>query len=125
MPIRSSPRRAARPALPESSGPPQRRARNDRKVRWIHRSSLDERWVDIDLVVTMSTNSDAALCGVFHKGRQMETVTSGTLAGTGSFRCADCDYVVTLHTGDPVPECPGCGGTSFARASLFGSQPFA
>ena len=49
----------------------------------------------------------------------METVTTGTLAGTGSFRCSDCEYVVTLTTGDPLPSCPGCGGSSFTRASLF------
>ena len=53
----------------------------------------------------------------------METMTSGTLAGTGSFRCAACDYVVTLNARDPLPECPGCGGTSFARASLFATPP--
>jgi hypothetical protein len=54
----------------------------------------------------------------------METVTTGTLAGTGSFCCADCDYVVTLTTGDPLPACPGCGGSSFTRASLFGTSTF-
>jgi hypothetical protein len=54
----------------------------------------------------------------------IETVTSGTLAGTGSFRCADCDYVVTLTTGDPLPDCPGCGGESFTRASLFQQSPY-
>ena len=53
----------------------------------------------------------------------METMTSGTLAGTGSFRCAGCDYVVTLNARDPLPECPGCGGRSFARASLFATAP--
>jgi hypothetical protein len=54
----------------------------------------------------------------------METVTTGTLAGTGSFQCSDCDYVVTLTTGDPLPSCPGCGGSSFTRASLFTSGTF-
>ena len=49
----------------------------------------------------------------------MSTVTSGTLAGTGSFRCTDCGYVVVLGAGDPVPDCPSCEGDSFARASLF------
>jgi pSer/pThr/pTyr-binding forkhead associated (FHA) protein len=54
----------------------------------------------------------------------METMTSGTLAGTGSFRCADCDYVVTLNARDPLPSCPGCGGSRFTRASLFGTQQY-
>jgi hypothetical protein len=54
----------------------------------------------------------------------METVTTGTLAGTGSFQCSDCEYVVTLTTGDPLPSCPGCGGSSFTRASLFTSGTF-
>jgi hypothetical protein len=52
----------------------------------------------------------------------MESLTSGTLAGTGSFRCEDCGYVVTLDASDSLPNCPGCNGTRFARASLFGSR---
>src|SRR5213596_3328232 len=30
----------------------------------------------------------------------MESLTSGTLAGTGSFRCEQCGYVVTLAAAD-------------------------
>ncbi len=55
----------------------------------------------------------------------MESLTSGTLAGTGSFRCEECGYVVTLAAEDQLPECPGCGGSSFARASLFAGGRFA
>jgi predicted nucleic acid-binding Zn-ribbon protein len=55
----------------------------------------------------------------------MESLTSGTLAGTGSFRCEQCGYVVTLAAGDALPACPGCGGRSYSRASLFGSTRFA
>jgi len=54
----------------------------------------------------------------------METVMSGTLAGTGSFRCEDCDYVVTLNAHDPLPDCPGCEGSHFVRASLFTASPY-
>ena len=50
----------------------------------------------------------------------MESLTSGTLAGTGSFRCEECGYVVTLAASDTLPDCPGCGGANFTRASLFG-----
>jgi len=49
----------------------------------------------------------------------MESVVSGTLAGTGSFRCEECGYVVTLAAADMLPDCPGCAGSSFTRASLF------
>jgi hypothetical protein len=49
----------------------------------------------------------------------MEALHTGTLAGVGSFRCRSCDYVVSLVAADALPECPGCGGTEFERASLF------
>src|SRR3954467_13324853 len=54
----------------------------------------------------------------------MESLTTGTLAGTGSFRCEECGYVVTLAATDSLPDCPGCGGSRFARASLFSSARF-
>lgn len=55
----------------------------------------------------------------------MESLTSGTMAGTGSFRCRACGYVLTLRGTDRLTDCPGCGGRDFARASLFsaGSAP--
>ena len=52
----------------------------------------------------------------------MESLTSGTMAGTGSFRCEECGYVVTLAAADALPECPSCGSRNFARASLFGGM---
>ena len=54
----------------------------------------------------------------------MESLTSGTLAGTGSFRCEQCGYVVTLAASDEIPACPGCNGASFVRASLFSAGRF-
>jgi len=51
--------------------------------------------------------------------RCMESLTSGTMAGTGSFRCQRCGYVLTLTSMDALRDCPGCGGHDFARASLF------
>jgi pSer/pThr/pTyr-binding forkhead associated (FHA) protein len=54
----------------------------------------------------------------------MESLTSGTLAGTGSFRCEQCGYVVTLAASDQLPSCPGCSGDSFVRASLFAGVRF-
>jgi predicted RNA-binding Zn-ribbon protein involved in translation (DUF1610 family) len=44
---------------------------------------------------------------------------SGNVAGTGTFRCTDCDYSVSLDAVDELPTCPNCGGTEFVRASLF------
>src|SRR4051794_21082552 len=49
----------------------------------------------------------------------MESMMTGTLAGTGSFRCEECGYVVTLSAEDALPQCSGCGGSAFTRASLF------
>jgi len=55
---------------------------------------------------------------------EMESLASGTLAGTGSFRCEVCGYVVTMTTNDVLPQCPGCDGAGFTRASLFGTARF-
>jgi DNA-directed RNA polymerase subunit RPC12/RpoP len=49
----------------------------------------------------------------------MKAWTSGRVAGTGTFRCTDCDYPVSLDAVDELPTCPSCGGTEFVRASLF------
>jgi FHA domain/Zinc-ribbon containing domain len=54
---------------------------------------------------------------------EMVSMMSGTLAGTGSFRCVDCDFVVSLAAADELPPCPGCGGEEFVRASLFTTEP--
>src|SRR3569833_1184462 len=51
----------------------------------------------------------------------VESLTTGTLAGTGSFRCDACGFVVTLAAEDALPGCPTCGGQEFQRASLFGT----
>jgi predicted nucleic acid-binding Zn-ribbon protein len=49
----------------------------------------------------------------------LESLTSGTMAGAGSFRCQRCGYVLTLAASDALSDCPGCGGRNFVRASLF------
>lgn len=48
----------------------------------------------------------------------MESLTTGTMAGTGSFQCEICGHVITMQTADVLPACPGCDGASFTRASL-------
>ena len=49
----------------------------------------------------------------------MKAWMSGKVAGTGTFRCTECDYPVSLDAVDELPTCPNCGGTEFVRASLF------
>jgi pSer/pThr/pTyr-binding forkhead associated (FHA) protein len=49
----------------------------------------------------------------------MKAWTTGSVAGTGTFRCTECDYPVSLDAVDELPACPNCAGTEFVRASLF------
>jgi hypothetical protein len=50
----------------------------------------------------------------------MEQFESGAAAGSGSFRCPVCSFTVSLRESDSLPECPGCGGSRFERAPMFG-----
>ena len=49
----------------------------------------------------------------------MKAWMSGSVAGTGTFRCPECDFPFSLDAADELPACPNCGGTEFVRASLF------
>jgi DNA-directed RNA polymerase subunit RPC12/RpoP len=49
----------------------------------------------------------------------MKAWMSGSVAGTGTFRCTECDSPVSLDAADELPACPNCGGTEFIRSSLF------
>jgi predicted RNA-binding Zn-ribbon protein involved in translation (DUF1610 family) len=49
----------------------------------------------------------------------MKAWMAGNVAGTGTFRCTECDFPVSLDAADELPSCPNCGGTEFVRASLF------
>jgi predicted RNA-binding Zn-ribbon protein involved in translation (DUF1610 family) len=49
----------------------------------------------------------------------MKAWMTGNLAGTGTFRCTECEYPVSLDAADELPVCPNCGGEEFVRASLF------
>jgi predicted nucleic acid-binding Zn-ribbon protein len=55
----------------------------------------------------------------------MESLTSGTMAGAGSFRCSSCGYMLTLAGSDMLSDCPSCGGRNFVRASLFSAPGLA
>ncbi len=52
----------------------------------------------------------------------VEAHETGSVVGAGSFVCVKCGSGVSLEATDPLPECPGCGGSRFRRASLF-EQP--
>ena len=52
----------------------------------------------------------------------MESLSSGTLAGAGSFRCQQCGFILSLAASDALSLCPTCGGRDFARASLFSAE---
>ncbi len=49
----------------------------------------------------------------------MKAWMSGSVAGTGTFRCTECDFPVSLDAADELPTCANCGGTEFVRSSLF------
>ncbi len=49
----------------------------------------------------------------------MKAWMTGSVAGTGTFRCTECDTPLSLDAVDELPACPTCGGTEFVRASLF------
>ena len=47
----------------------------------------------------------------------MKAWMTGSVAGTGTFRCTDCDFPVSLDAANELPACPNCGGTEFVRAT--------
>jgi predicted RNA-binding Zn-ribbon protein involved in translation (DUF1610 family) len=49
----------------------------------------------------------------------MRAWMSGDVAGTGTFRCTECDHELSLEAVDGLPVCPNCGGHQFVRSSLF------
>jgi pSer/pThr/pTyr-binding forkhead associated (FHA) protein len=49
----------------------------------------------------------------------MKAWMSGSVAGTGTFRCIDCDFPISLDCAEELPSCPNCGGRQFVRSSLF------
>jgi pSer/pThr/pTyr-binding forkhead associated (FHA) protein len=44
------------------------------------------------------------------------------MAGSGSFRCEQCGYVLALASADTLTACPSCGGSAFARAALLTAE---
>jgi pSer/pThr/pTyr-binding forkhead associated (FHA) protein len=52
----------------------------------------------------------------------MESITSGTFVGAGSFECDRCGYTLRLDGSDVLSECPSCGNQTYTRASLFSTE---
>jgi len=52
----------------------------------------------------------------------MDSVTTGTFVGAGSFRCENCGYALVLESPRALTDCPACGSSRFVRASLFNTQ---
>jgi DNA-directed RNA polymerase subunit RPC12/RpoP len=48
--------------------------------------------------------------------------SEGLLAGGRTFRCAGCEFPITLLQGDEAPTCPRCGSERFERASIFSGE---
>jgi len=89
-----------------------------RRVRGIHRGGEQaERWVGrpqigplwgplrIDLVAIITIGRRFLDHPCFRRETN-DAMMSGTLAGTGSFRCLECAYVVTLAAEDRLPNVP-------------------
>ncbi len=55
----------------------------------------------------------------------MESLTTGTFVGAGSFRCRECGYTLALSSSDVLSDCPSCGSADFARAPLFSTERIA
>ena len=53
----------------------------------------------------------------------MKAWVSGEVAGTGTFRCTNCDATLSVGSVEELPSCPECGGSEFVRASLFTTAP--
>ncbi len=49
----------------------------------------------------------------------MRAWMTGSVAGTGTFRCTKCDHSISVDAAEELPACPNCSGTEFIRASLF------
>jgi predicted RNA-binding Zn-ribbon protein involved in translation (DUF1610 family) len=73
-----------------------------------------------------TSHGDGAPPGSYEREeQQMDSLTSGTFVGAGSFRCSSCGYTLALAGSDTLSDCPRCGSEDFARASLFSTARIA
>ncbi len=52
-------------------------------------------------------------------GISVDSFTTGTLPGSGTFFCAACGSQLSLRENDYLPDCPRCGASEFHRDSIF------
>jgi hypothetical protein len=52
----------------------------------------------------------------------IRSVATGASPGAGTFFCIECGAQLSLLEEDVLPDCPGCGGSSFGRDSIFESM---
>jgi hypothetical protein len=57
----------------------------------------------------------------------MPSLSAGESAPAGSYTCASCSSSITLASGDSLPTCANCGGTSWlpggGRADVKDPKP--
>src|SRR6266576_3108638 len=85
---------------------------------WI---SLFRTLIQIDRLVMIATRAPRQR-HYMREEQGLESLVSGAFVGAGSFHCRRCGYVLTLAGTDTLTDCPGCGGSDFARASLFSTE---
>ena len=52
----------------------------------------------------------------------MDSFTTGTFPGAGTYFCLDCSSQLSLRENESLPDCPRCDGSSFRRDSIFESM---
>jgi hypothetical protein len=51
-----------------------------------------------------------------------DSYATGTFPGPGTYFCVECGSQLALHEDDRLPDCPGCGASSFRLDSIFESM---
>jgi predicted RNA-binding Zn-ribbon protein involved in translation (DUF1610 family) len=52
-------------------------------------------------------------------GIDVDSLTAGTVPGSGTYFCASCSSQLSLRENDQLPECPRCGAGEYQRDSIF------
>jgi predicted RNA-binding Zn-ribbon protein involved in translation (DUF1610 family) len=76
-------------------------------------------WRSHATILTRATGRESYSIFTSVRGSAIKTVETGSVPGGGTFFCVECGSHLSLLENDALPECPGCGGTSFGRDSIF------
>jgi FHA domain/Zinc-ribbon containing domain len=52
-------------------------------------------------------------------GSKVDSLTAGTVPGSGTFFCDSCSSQLSLRENDQLPDCPRCGAGEYRRDSIF------